>query len=372
MKLFSATAMILVVVGHCSSQGFEGPFALFPPYNYQVASFVFVSGYFYKESSENDVLAYVAKKAKRLLVPLLLIDIAYGVFISFAHKTLGIQYGAELSFNSVIIQPFTSGHQFWINCPMWFIAPLFFCEVSNVVLRKAAASIENGVAKESIFLLLYLCAGAIAIHTGGSDGLGESWLLLLMRTFFFLSCFGMGRFYRTVLEQHDTLSSIPYFALVFAVQLICAWLNHGNLSYYPSWCTFPGSPTITLLSTAACIAFLLRLCRIIGPRIGKSKGVLCIANNSFSIMCHHMLGFFLLNTIFLFCSTYTPICSSFDIISFQTVWNYHYDPQSLPQFASVYVVFAIAFSIGIHKSWVALKCMFRNIIHVRQSRRTTC
>ena len=36
MRLFSACAIVLVVVGHIPSTGFNGPFDMFKPYSFQV------------------------------------------------------------------------------------------------------------------------------------------------------------------------------------------------------------------------------------------------------------------------------------------------------------------------------------------------
>lgn len=49
MKLLGAVAATAVRVGHITPLRFAGPLALFPPYSFQVAAFVFISGYFYRE-----------------------------------------------------------------------------------------------------------------------------------------------------------------------------------------------------------------------------------------------------------------------------------------------------------------------------------
>lgn len=93
MKLFTAIAMILVVVGHINQAGFRGPFDLFPPYSFHVAAFVFVSGYFYNsEKAEHSCGGYLLKKAKRLLFPLYLVNFVYGC-ISYLLLLAGFEWG---------------------------------------------------------------------------------------------------------------------------------------------------------------------------------------------------------------------------------------------------------------------------------------
>ena len=93
MKLFSACAIVLVVVGHVSPIGFNGPFDMFKVYSFQVAAFVFVSGYFYKEKNEHQPFQYLWKKCKRLVLPLLLINAAYGVIAFALIHFAGLKWG---------------------------------------------------------------------------------------------------------------------------------------------------------------------------------------------------------------------------------------------------------------------------------------
>lgn len=80
MKLLSAVAAIAVCIGHITPLRFAGPFGLFPPYSFQVAAFVFISGYFYREKrAEEHPLHYIAHNFKKLIIPLLTINAAYSL-----------------------------------------------------------------------------------------------------------------------------------------------------------------------------------------------------------------------------------------------------------------------------------------------------
>ena len=80
-------------VGHIPSTGFNGPFDMFKPYSFQVASFVFVSGYFYKEANESHPVAYLGSRIKRLLIPLIAINAAYGCIVALLKRAVGIEWG---------------------------------------------------------------------------------------------------------------------------------------------------------------------------------------------------------------------------------------------------------------------------------------
>lgn len=51
-KLLSAIGIIIIVSGHCYHGGMELAYNWFPPYSYNLALFVFISGYFYKTDYE--------------------------------------------------------------------------------------------------------------------------------------------------------------------------------------------------------------------------------------------------------------------------------------------------------------------------------
>lgn len=60
-RILSALAIIFVVAGHADFGVFDVA-GLFPYYSFHVGVFAFISGYFYKEESENDIKNYIIKK----------------------------------------------------------------------------------------------------------------------------------------------------------------------------------------------------------------------------------------------------------------------------------------------------------------------
>lgn len=362
MKLFVAIAMILVVVGHISSEGFRGPFDLFPPYSFHVAAFVFVSGYFYREASENQVGSYIKKKAMRLMVPLYAIMLVYGIVSTLMHWGV-YSFLPVISAKTLLFGPLLSGHDFLINLPMWFIAPLFFAEVFNVLFRRATRPLWrllhcSPTTTEFFIFACYLFLGAIAIIQGGGTGLPAGLPLLACRTLFFIACFGMGSFYRRVLEQHDKLKSVTFFAIVVAVQLVAATLAHGAITYTPSWCRFPNGVLLTYVVTITGIAFLLRVSRILGARLGNTRSVRMIADNTFSIMCHHYFALYVVSAAFALVAWATPLFSSFDFQAFGK-GLYLFYPGGVTCWAALYFIVAIVFSLLVHYTWLHLKAALR-------------
>ena len=75
-QILTGIAILLVVCGHLDLRVLTiGD--LFPYYSFHVMIFLFVSGYFYKEKNETNLLQYIIRKAKHLLLPYFLWNTGY-------------------------------------------------------------------------------------------------------------------------------------------------------------------------------------------------------------------------------------------------------------------------------------------------------
>lgn len=246
---------------------------------------------------------------------------------------------------------------------MWFIAPFTLSQCVWVGLRWCLCKLialtgakGEGRAVDCLSLVVCVVLGGIAIEVGGS-GLGEGVLMLVVRVLFFLPWFAFGRLYATVLRSGvERIGGVTYFLFVIAVQLVLLWLCDGSVAYTPSLCCFPNGVVLTYLVTANGIAFWWGVCRYIAPLLssGGKRVVDVLGGNSSSIMCHHVMGFFIVKCAFWILMTVFGI-GSFDTEAFLASVNYFYYPASITQFSAVYVIFGIAFSLGVHYVWLWLK-----------------
>ncbi|MGN0499857.1 MAG: acyltransferase family protein [Ruminococcus sp.] len=359
-KLLSAIGIIIIVAGHGYKGGLSFWFDWFPIYSFNLALFVFISGYFYKEKHEESVLRYIWGRAKRLLIPAYLWNIAYGIFVIIM-KNCGYVTGAEVNPYNLFIMPFVDGEAFQYNLGSWFVYPLFCVYVINILFRKLLSLIKLN--NEYIILIVYLTVGVLGIQlsiesTQGVHGI----LLLLFRTMFFLPCFEFGRFYKAKLEKHDNLNSLAYFAILFAVQLILLTF-FKNLEYTPSKCTqFENGCVVPYISAITGIAFWLRVSKLVAPVIKHWKPILLVADNTYSIMIHHLTGFMVVKWIFYLISCITPLFSDFNMVTMKETMWYFYMPNGVYNYAIIYLAGGIFFSvlIGIiqKKAWKSIKTAF--------------
>ena len=108
--ILSGLAIIMVVAGHLGYNILTVG-DLFPYYSFHVPLFMFISGYFYKETEETHPFGYVVKKARRLLMPYLIWNLVYGL-AAWLMRWNGFAMGEEISLRTLFLAPFMHGYQF--------------------------------------------------------------------------------------------------------------------------------------------------------------------------------------------------------------------------------------------------------------------
>ena len=121
--ILSGIAIIMIVAGHVGYNVLTVG-DLFPYYSFHVPLFMFISGYFYKDTEEEHPLAYFKKKVKRLLVPYFIWNVLYGV-VAWLLRFIGFGMGENISLWTLFVEPFVSGYQFIYNYAAWFVPVLF-------------------------------------------------------------------------------------------------------------------------------------------------------------------------------------------------------------------------------------------------------
>ena len=364
MKTLYAFTITFIVAGHVISGGSGGisfGFNMFPPASFHVACFVFVAGYFYKSSYEEKPLDFVKKRLLRLILPLYLINAAYGVWATAAHG-LGFTFGGEFTLYNLLVDPLFGGHAFMWDLSLWFVAPLFFTELVDFALRLLLRVHDNRM-REMVLLVLYAIAGVATTSLCGAGGFPEmssSPLVLLARMGFFLPCYAMGRLYKIFLAKHDTAPNWLYFGVVLGLQILVLFICDGKIVYLVSWCQFYTGRFIPFITTGLGIAFWLRISRIVSPGLIGSKAAALVADNTFSIMAHQFAGIFLVKGAFAL-AAFCGLCPDFDMARFFTDFWYYYWPSNLATppaaaaFCTIYIAAGIVVPVCMHLLWERAK-----------------
>lgn len=353
-KFLYAVGIFLIVAGHCQSGGISIGYDWFKPYAFHLGLFTFMSGYFYESSDEENIGKSILKRAKRLILPLYLWNIFYAVVVTITHQ-FGFSIGTEVTLKSLFITPWTNGHQFGYNLGGWYISPLFMIYVFHIIFHKAVGKFFNNYIMEVIYLVIGVCGIYMAIkgYYGGH-------YIIFVRFAYLLPFYGMGILYRTNLEKKDTCNNILYFAIIFAIQLAIISYYRGPKVYTPSKGYDFDNLWNPFFSGFVGIAFWLRISKIVEPLVEKSKAILTLANNTYSIMINQFLGFMLVKGVFGGINMLSggKICDNFDWNEYMSNIWYSYLPFGLNQWFIVYIIAGLVLPIWMQKGIDLVKAKY--------------
>lgn len=366
-KVFSTISILAVVIGHTAG----GINILFSDwiaiYAWHMPAFSFVSGYFYKDDSEKEVSKYVLRKVKRLIVPLFIYNFLYGILVFFLSRkgfTIGLW---ELNLDSFLLEPIIANpsHQlFGYNLATWYVFPLFLTEITNVFIRKI---ILNKKYKDLICVFLYVIIGLIGVYLASEKQWHKEILCPLYRVTFLLFFYGLGIFYKRILEKYDVISNFTYFFIIFIIEYVLIYVYGNPIAYSVLGMQFPTeyeNIVIPFFIGILGIAFWLRVSKILEASLGKSKAVNLIADSSFSIMANQFLGFMFIKTGFFMISNVTPFFQDFDVNAFKTNLYYYYYPDNIVQTGLLYVWGGVVIPIFIQK--IVTKCKSNIKMYIRK------
>ena len=201
----------------------------------------------------------------------------------------------------------------------------------------------------------------------GRDGVGAGVLCLALRTVHFLGWYAFGKVYRKWFDGAFKRLAIRYgvFAYVMVFLAIDA-ATKGVCSVTVSWLNFYAGAVSVLVMLDGVFGLML-LGRLLEPMARGSRTIALLSQNTFAIMCHHLLGMFVATRAIALASKFTPWFNSLDMQSYLWRFDYAWFPNGLAEFTWAYVVFGIAFAIwfqrvidgGVAVICRMLRCMFR-------------
>lgn len=332
--VLSALGMFFVVDGHLNNSYLDIG-GLFPYYSFHMPLFAFISGYFFRPGSEDDLGAYAKKKAVRLLGPYMAYNLIYGVTTQFLHGA-GFAFGGSLNLHNLLIEPFITGHQFEYNLAAWFVPALFLVEMANVLLRRVLGKAADN---EYAVTAVYMGIGIGGISLSLSGRFEQGWLTLV-RMMFLLPCYQWGTLYRQKLEEKDRISGIWYYGVLLTVQLgLAVWGR--PLIYSVAFCNGFTGYILPYITAAAGIAFWLRVSRTAASAWKESPAVRYFGSHTYAVMMHHIMALMVLKTVFAALAKYTSMFTGFSFEQYKADLWYCYFPKDLPQFRVFYLLWAI-------------------------------
>lgn len=342
--LLSVLGIIFVVDGHLNHSFFDIG-GLIPYYAFHMPLFVFISGYFFRMDEGESLWGFAERKFVRLMIPYYFWNLVYGLLAAFLRRN-GFLFGEPVTFNTMFLEPFRLGYQFILNHAAWFVPSLFLVELVYRALSSWKFCKNKGKSVWSLFWLTFaggIC-GIIMSRAAGNEG----FFLTAEKMLFLLPFYSAGVLYRRELEAKDRLGNGLYFSVILGVAVVL-WLSGKPLIYSVSTCRDFSGCLLPYITGFLGIAFWLRVSKILAPAFRSSRFLEFFGRNTFSIMMHHMMVFFLLTTCFAFGAKYMGMFGDFDYARYKSDIYYCYRPGGEAQWIIIYLLAGLMVPLGFQK-----------------------
>lgn len=233
-------------------------------YSFHIPLFFFISGIFYKDSS--NIGQYILKKTKELYLPFIIFS-----FLLIGIESLGKISECQLSFHTISNIALGAFVSHSIASPLWFLSVLFRCSVIYSICSRLFGRFR--FTKHIICCASLICA----FYLTGKWMISQSFLAL-----FFYS---LGNIILS--NRADKLLSISKPALFISIALstyvilVVSRINPVNFAYGQY-----GNMLLFLIGALCGIILILSVSILFD---GKVSVLSMIGNNTKSVLCFHML-----------------------------------------------------------------------------------
>lgn len=344
MNLMKAYAIIAVVCSHTGGGGITFPMSNWAaPSGYFIQLFTFVSGYFYRESREEEGrIPFLKDKLRTLVLPYFLWNLVYGVLNQLFRRAGIVEFGQDISLYSFFVKPWIDGHQYYFIVPAWFLLSLFLTTMAFFTLRCLLRRVK--LLHEGGLLALTLAVSMVCIRLS-QLGYVSGWIRCFLRAGFLLPYLQLGFF---VHRQEAFLQRFrPRIMAVSMAVLLVVWLLAGpeGIGINVIGAGYTGDPLLITAFSILAILLTEAVCQILAPAFRESRIVRAIGSNTYSIMLHHGFVLFCIN----FC-LYLLNVPGFDVQQFRKIlWYTCTGPE--PRLRILYLAACVAIPVLLKKLW---------------------
>ncbi len=347
MDVLLCLGMILVVLGHVGTNSWKTElFDWFVIYSFHMPLFFFISGYFYKPEREKKYGNTVLRLIKKFVLPYYIWNLFYAVIVFALKNAELVRFNLNPSISNFFITPWTTGDQYQLNSPAWFLLTLFLVEFVYLSLHKLFSflKLKNEYLLLPLFLGMGIAGGGMMVY-----GAAKGNMLILAKLLYAIFFYHLGHLYKEKLEKFDRLNNLAYFGILFVIQYFLMVKTNG-FPYISMWngsITTMGKNVFLPVAVALTgIAFALRVSKILTPSFGDSTMVKKISTSTKTIMIHHyaVIVFFNVGLSLLYRAG-IPL-KNFDPGWVSVLYKYPGPHNHTELFSLVYIVLCFAVPIG--------------------------
>lgn len=272
-------------------------------------------------------------------------NLFYGI-LSEAVRGIGlVDYGDSLGLQSLFVRPWIDGHQYAFNIPAWFLLALFLVSVITCLLRAVLKKLR--ILNDYLLLAVLFAVSGICIYYS-QQGYNTGWWIPIVRTGFLLPFFQFGFVYKRFEGFFDKNRLSVIAILTVALYLVLAF-NPKPLGINCAFAKFDGNPAFFLTVQIIVLLLLPTVFGAFTPAFENMKLLNYLGNHTFTVMMHHPVWLFFINTVLYTLNNWFDI-SSFDVQKYKsTIW--YCCPWRDARIYFFYVLFAMAMPLVFKWVW---------------------
>lgn len=338
--------ILFVVLSHCDGGGFQMLSNWMNFGAFHLGIFVFGSGYFFRGGKVERPLRYFWGKVKKLLLPLWLWNLFYGL-VALLMGVCGFTFAKEFSLKNLLLFPICSQDLYVLNLGSWFVFPFFMVQLLYGVGKLLLDRLGKPGITDRILQLAFLAAGAVGVCLAGRLSLEES-VYPIFRILYFMPFYGAGMLYRDFAENRF-LKLSPWICLGGCLLISLLLNSHFGRTVYaiPASCGYPFGVAATYLAGFTGILFWLKVSQLLAEGYRLCKPLAALGRSTWEIMIHQFAGIMAVKCFFAGCNLLFGWFGDFDRNAFLgDIW-YLYRPFGVEEYAFCYVLgaFGAAFLI---------------------------
>lgn len=297
--------------GHCGINFIHQ----FPVYSFHMPLFIFISGYFFHAY---DFRTFLTKKVKHLLVPFLLWNAFYWSFIHWLFVNGLTQIGHYQTVQNFFWNSLVCAWPTAFTGPSWFVIILFWTQLLYWFIHKAAR--ENMFLVGAFCFAAYLLSLYLTFH-GYSHWLNDAGFGL-ERTLFFLLFYFAGNVYRIYIETKQLFSlkrCLRKILLCFLINWVTIHFITPQITYNIHLMYYPiQSYWLPIITACTGICLYMQFAEIIINKVKKHPVLDFIGRHTYSVMTHHLVFFWLANSVLWLVAQHTCLANWFDFHAYMT------------------------------------------------------
>ena len=174
----------------------------------------------------------------------------------------------------------------------------------------------------------------------------KGWQVLGVKVAYLLPFYSAGLLYREYIEKIEPAANLPFFLIHYLLAFLYSFF-FGTIRGYRIWsCTDFDSLYNPIIVPFFGIFFWVRVSKVLVPILKDSMVVKVIARNTYSIMTHQLVGFFIVNILWEILYHY-GVVQNFEVNKARLTPYYIYAPTNNAYFLLLYLLFGIGIPLCI-------------------------